>query len=182
MKHSWESRVGVSERAFQNWLQPISKPALGTIPSASEFSCINYVCLFIPLVPLHKTHYWWALSLKCRVILENKNHTLCHERQFSDLTHSGKYPYTQTLGLVINLLLNAFHPNSYCYILYEEAAFFGTGTCTSCCWDVENKAGGGKKRTDGKISRVCLARAKVKHIYAWSGQHALDFLLCTHLA
>lgn len=75
MKHSWESRVGVSKRAFQNWLQPFSKPALGTTPSASEFSCINYVCLFIPLVPLHKTHCWWALSLKLRVLLEKKKPT-----------------------------------------------------------------------------------------------------------
>lgn len=97
---------------------------------------------------------------------KQKTHTLYNELKFSDLTHSGKHPYTQTLGRVINLLSNAFHPNSHSYILHAEAAFFSAETPTRCCWDVENKAGGGKKRTDGRTSRVCLARAKVKHIYA----------------
>lgn len=76
---------------------------------------------------------------------KEKNHTLYDELKFSDLTHSGKHPYTQTLNLELTCCTNTFHPNSYCYILHEEVAFFRTETSTSCCWDVEKKAGGGKK-------------------------------------
>lgn len=73
MKHSWESRVGVSKSTYQNWLQPFNKPALGMTVSASEFSCIDYIWLFIPLVPLQKTHCWGILSLKLELFWKRKN-------------------------------------------------------------------------------------------------------------